>query len=29
MLYGNFGYGILRTTVEELVRGIDPGGSAC
>lgn len=29
MLYGNFGYGILRSTVEELVRGIDPGGSAC
>ena len=29
MLYGNFGYGILRSTVEELVRGIDAGGSAC
>jgi predicted DsbA family dithiol-disulfide isomerase len=29
MLYGNFDYGILRGTVEELVRGIDPGGSAC
>ena len=29
MLYGNFGYGILRSTVEELVRGLRPGGSAC
>lgn len=29
ILYGNFGYGILRSTVEELVRGITPGGSAC
>lgn len=29
MLYGNFDYGILRSTVEELVRGIGPGGTAC
>ena len=29
MLYGNFDYGILRSTVEELVRGMGPGGSAC
>ncbi len=29
MLYGNFDYGILRSTVEELVRGAKPGGSAC
>lgn len=29
MLYGNFSYGVLHSTVEELVRGIDPGGSAC
>lgn len=29
MLYGNFDYGILRSTVEELVRGAGPGGSAC
>ena len=29
MLYGNFDYGILRSTVEELVRGARPGGSAC
>lgn len=29
MLYGNFAYGILRSTVEEFARGIDPGGSAC
>lgn len=29
MLYGNFDYGILRSTVEELLRGIGPGGSAC
>jgi len=27
--HGNFGYGILRTTVEELLRGAGPGGSAC
>lgn len=29
MLYGNFDYKILRSTVDELVRGIRPGGSAC
>jgi predicted DsbA family dithiol-disulfide isomerase len=29
MLYGNFSYAILRSTVDELVRGIRPGGSAC
>lgn len=29
MLYGNFDYRILESTVEELVRGIAPGGSAC
>lgn len=29
MLYGNFDYGILRSTVEELIRGAGPGGSAC
>jgi predicted DsbA family dithiol-disulfide isomerase len=29
MLYCNFDYGILRSTVEELVRGVGPGGSAC
>lgn len=29
MLYGNFDYGILRSTVFELVRGAGPGGSAC
>jgi predicted DsbA family dithiol-disulfide isomerase len=29
MLYGNFDYGILHSTVEELIRGIAPGGSAC
>lgn len=29
MLYGNFDYGILHGTVEELLRGIGPGGSAC
>lgn len=29
MLYGNFDYGILRATIEELVRGAGPGGSAC
>lgn len=29
MLYGNFDYGILKSTVEELVRGIAPGSSAC
>jgi predicted DsbA family dithiol-disulfide isomerase len=29
MLYGNFDYGILRSTVEALLRGAGPGGSAC
>jgi predicted DsbA family dithiol-disulfide isomerase len=29
MLYGNFEYGILHRTVEELVRGLDAGASAC
>lgn len=29
MLYGNFGYAILRSTVEELVRGMEAGASAC
>ena len=29
VLYGNFDYAILQSTIEELVRGIDPGGSAC
>ena len=29
MLYGNFEYGVLRATVDELLRGIHPGGSAC
>lgn len=29
MLYGNFDYGILHSTVEELLRGGGPGGSAC
>ena len=29
MLYGNFDYGILRSTVDELVRGAGAGGSAC
>ncbi len=29
MLYGNFGYGILKSTVEELLRGAGPGGTAC
>ncbi len=29
MLYGNFDYRILHSTVEELVRGVGPGGSAC
>jgi predicted DsbA family dithiol-disulfide isomerase len=29
MLYGNFDYGMLRSTVEELVRGSHPGSSAC
>ena len=29
MLYGNFDFGILHSTVEELVRGMGPGSSAC
>ncbi|MBS2017383.1 MAG: DsbA family protein [Deltaproteobacteria bacterium] len=29
MLYGNFDYGILHGTVDELLRGLVPGGSAC
>lgn len=29
MLYGNFDYGILHSTVEELARGVEPGGSVC
>jgi predicted DsbA family dithiol-disulfide isomerase len=29
MLYGNFDYGILRATVEELLGGSHPGRSAC
>jgi predicted DsbA family dithiol-disulfide isomerase len=29
MLYGNFDFRILHSTVEELVRGVGPGGSAC
>ena len=29
MLYGNFEYGMLRSTVDQLVRGIHPGSSAC
>ena len=29
MLYGNFEFGILRGTIEELLRGIVPGCSAC
>lgn len=29
MLYGNFDYGMLKSTVEELVRGSHPGSSAC
>ena len=29
MLYGNFDYGVLRSTVDELLRGARPGGSAC
>jgi len=28
-LYGNFSYGILRATIEELLRGLAPGGSDC
>ena len=29
MLYGNFPYGVLHATVEELLRGLGPEGSAC
>lgn len=29
MLYGNFDYRVLRSTVEELVRGAQPGSSRC
>ena len=29
MLYGNFRYGVLHATVEELLRGLGPEGSAC
>lgn len=29
MLYGNFAYGILHATVEELLRGLGPGGTSC
>lgn len=29
MLYGNFEYGMLRSTVDQLVQGIHPGSSAC
>jgi len=29
MLYGNFDFGVLRSTVLELVRGLTPGCSAC
>ncbi len=29
MLYGNFSFGVLRSTVEELLRGAETGGSAC
>ena len=29
MLYGNFAYGVLHATVEELLRGLGPEGSAC
>ncbi len=28
-LYGNFSYGILHSTIEELLRGIKPDGSDC
>ncbi len=28
-LYGNFSYGILHATIEELLKGIKPGGSEC
>lgn len=29
ILYGNFPYGVLRATVDELLRGLGPEGSAC
>ncbi|GMV13851.1 MAG: hypothetical protein AMXMBFR56_20750 [Polyangiaceae bacterium] len=29
MLYGNFSFGVLKSTVEELIRGAGAGGSAC
>lgn len=29
MLYGNFDYGMLHSTVQELVRGMEAGSSAC
>lgn len=29
ILYGNFDYGILHATVDQLIRGRDPGGTAC
>lgn len=29
MLYGNVSYGVLRATVEELLAGLRPGGTAC
>lgn len=29
MLYGNFSFGVLHATVEELAKGLDAGGSAC
>jgi len=29
MLYGNFEYGMLKSTVDELVRGMEAGSSAC
>lgn len=29
MLYGNFDFGILHAAIEELLRGVDPGRSAC
>jgi predicted DsbA family dithiol-disulfide isomerase len=29
MLYGNFDFGILHSTIEELLRGVEPGCSTC
>lgn len=29
MLYGNFEYGVLRSTVDELLRALSPGASQC